>query len=102
MKRIKIAPRDNYQQIVQEQGFNFEANYWLENAYYQFTAKEIEELEKATNVCYEMFIMAVQHVIDNNLWHKLHIPAEMIPVIIDSWDNDELSLYGRFDFAMIN
>lgn len=102
MKRIKIAPRDNYKDIVQEQGFNFEANYWLENAYYQFTSKEIEELAKATKECYQMFVEAVQHVIDNNLWDKLHIPSFMIPTIIDSWDCDELSLYGRFDFAMIN
>lgn len=102
MKRIPINPRPNHEDIVNDLGFNFSSEYWLENAYYQFSMREILEIEKATKVCYEMFVQAVQHVIDNNLWHKLHIPAFMIPSIIDSWESDELSLYGRFDFAFVN
>lgn len=102
MKRIEITPRINFKEIVQEQGFNFEADYWLENAYYSFTPREIEVIESATSECYQMFIEAVQYVIDNNLWHKLHIPDFIVPSLIDSWDSNELSLYGRFDFAVSN
>ena len=102
MKRVSVNPRPNFKEIVQEQGFNFEADYWLENAYYSFNPREIAAIEKATTECYSMFVEAVQYVIDNNLWDKLHIPSFIVSTLIDSWDSDELSLYGRFDFAMSN
>lgn len=102
MIRLKINPRLDYKEKLSDLGFEFNENYWLENAAYSFSSKEIEEIEKATIECYNMYCLAVQHVIDNNLWDKLHIPAEMVPVIVDSWNSDELSLYGRFDFAFIN
>jgi glutathionylspermidine synthase len=102
MKRIAIKPRDNYQKKIENMGFNFHTDYWKENAYYSFTMKEIEEIEKATNMCYAMYVDAVQHVIDYNLFHKLCIPAGMEHAIRQSWERDDLSLYGRFDFAMID
>lgn len=102
MKRIKIQPRSNYKEIIEEDGFHFNTNYWLENAYYKFNAKQVDDIEKASNECYNMFVNAVQYVIDNNLFEKLRIPAFIVPKLIESWDNDELSLYGRFDFAFIN
>lgn len=102
MKRIAIKPRENYVQKIEEMGFNFHTDYWKENAYYSFTMKEIEEIEKATNVCYDMYVNAVQYVIDHNLFHKLCIPSGMENMIIESWERDDLSLYGRFDFAIIN
>lgn len=73
-------------------GFNFHTDYWKENAYYSFTMKEIEEIEKATNMCYAMYVDAVQHVIDYNLFHKLCIPAGMEHDIRQSWERDDLSL----------
>lgn len=102
MKRIAIKPRENYVQKIEEMGFNFHTDYWKEDAYYSFTMKEIEEIEKATNICYDMYVNAVQYVIDHNLFHKLCIPSGMENTIIESWERDDLSLYGRFDFAIIN
>ncbi len=102
MLRKTITPRGNYQEIISKLGFGFSQDYWLENAYYSFTKAEIAELEIATGECYNMYIAAVEHIINNNLWDKLHIPAHLVSTIIDSWNSDELSLYGRFDFAMIN
>lgn len=100
MKRIAIKPRENYVQKIEEMGFH--TDYWKENAYYSFTMKEIEEIEKVTNICYDMYVNAVQYVIDHNLFHKLCIPSGMENTIIESWERDDLSLYGRFDFAIIN
>jgi len=102
MRRIKITPRKDYKEVIEGDGFYFDENYWLEDAYYKFTPRQIDEIEKASNECYTMMIDAVQHVIDNNLWHKLHIPAFIVPKLIESWEEDHLSLYGRFDFALIN
>lgn len=101
MKRISINPRKDYKEKIEGLGFNFHSDYWKENAYYSFTSDEIELLEKATAECYDMYCSAVQWVIDNDLWELLHIPRNMVPAIIESWERDDLSLYGRFDFAFI-
>ena len=101
MKRISIEPRKNYKEKIEALGFNFHTDYWKENAYYKFTTEEIETLERATNECYKMYCDAVQWVIDNDMWELLHIPKDMVPAIIESWERDDLSLYGRFDFAFI-
>lgn len=101
MKRIAITPRTNFQAKIKKSGFNFADEYWLENAYYSFTQAEIDRLYDATTECYKMFIDAVQYVIDNDLWDKLHIPRYIVKTLKESWDSDELSLYGRFDFAMV-
>ena len=100
MKRIKITPRHDYQTKIKDLGFYFNEDYWIENAYYSFTEKEIEVIEDASNECYKMYVDAVQHIIDNDLFSKLHIPSYIIPALKDSWNRDDLSLYGRFDFAM--
>lgn len=101
MKRIAISPRKDYKEKIEALGFNFDDNYWLENAYYEFKEKEIDEIETATNECFNMFIEATEHVIKNDLWDKLCIPRSMVPAIVKSWEDDDLSIYGRFDFAMV-
>ena len=50
MERIKIAPRPGYMGELEKIGFVFHKEYWLENAYYRFSAKEVEELEQAMEV----------------------------------------------------
>lgn len=101
MKRVKIEPRKDYEKKIESLGFNFHTNYWKENAYYSFTLKEIEEIETASKECYWMYCKAVQYMIDNNRLDELFIPKELQQSLIDSWNNDDLSLYGRFDFALI-
>jgi len=55
---------------------------------------------EAANTAYEMMITGAQHVIDNNLFHALGIPFNLIELIRDSWDNAvHWHLYGRFDFS---
>lgn len=105
MKRISIEPRKDYVKKIEELGFNFHTDpelgkYWLENAYYEFTMDEIEEIERATNEGYRMYCEACQYVIDYDLWDLLCIPNEMINSIKESWNRDDLSLYGRFDFMI--
>lgn len=103
MKRIAITPRNFWQNKVETLGFGFHSlegiKYWDESAYYQFTYPQVEQLEKATNTLHEMCLEAVQYVMDHNLYHLFHIPASVIPLIERSWENDEPSLYGRFDLA---
>ncbi|ASM35578.1 glutathionylspermidine synthase subfamily protein [Campylobacter sputorum subsp. bubulus] len=59
------------------------------NAYYE-----------AANELYDMFVAGAEYVIENNLFHELGIPFNLIDIIKDSWSNDvHWHLYGRFDFA---
>ncbi|HEX4795061.1 MAG TPA: glutathionylspermidine synthase family protein [Humisphaera sp.] len=103
MRRIQTNPRPNWQKTVESQGFHFhtadEQPYWDESVYYQFTAQEIVGLEKATYALNEMCLAAVQHVIDNNLFEQFLIPQPFWEWVKKSWDRDEITIYGRFDFA---
>ena len=59
------------------------------NAYYE-----------ATNELYDMFAQAGQYVIDNNLFHEINIPFNLVEVIKESWSNEvHWHLYSRFDLT---
>ena len=59
------------------------------NAYYE-----------ATNELYDMVTETAQFVIDNELFHELNIPFNLVELVKESWENDvHWHLYGRFDFA---
>jgi glutathionylspermidine synthase len=102
MRRLTVAPRPNWEQRVSEAGLTWhtgESLYWNESAYYEFTAKEVDVLEAATNELEAMTLAAAQHIIDNRLYNRLAIPDSAIPLIESSWEAEPPSLYGRFDFA---
>ncbi len=62
--------------------------------------EEVEAYYEAANELYDMFAQAGQYVIDNNLFHELNIPFNLVELIKNSWENDvHWHLYGRFDFA---
>ncbi len=62
--------------------------------------KEAEAFYEATNTLYDMYVEAAQHVIENNLFHEIGIPFNLVEVIKESWENDvHWHLYGRFDLA---
>lgn len=103
MERFITPPRFDWQAKVEAHGLNYHTidghPYWDETAYYSFTSSEIDELESATAELHELCIKAAEHVISNKLYSKLMIPPQAIPLIERSWDNDEPSILGRFDFA---
>lgn len=103
MRRIRINPRFNWQAKVESQGFYFHSPgdrpYWDESAYYQFSAAEIDGIEKATYALDKMCLAAVQHVIDNNLFDRFLIPPRCVPWVLRSWERDEQTVYGRFDLS---
>jgi len=61
---------------------------------------EAEAYYKAANELYDMFIKAGEYVIENNLFHEIGIPFNLVEIIKESWENDvHWHLYGRFDLA---
>jgi glutathionylspermidine synthase len=102
MRRVASTPRPNWEQKVQESGLTWHGGqqpYWNESAFYEFTAKEVDALEAATNELESMTLAAAQHVIDRKLYAKMGIPENAVPLIESSWEAEPPSLYGRFDLA---
>ena len=61
---------------------------------------EAESYAEAANELYDMFVEAGEYVIENNLFHEIGIPFNLVELIKQSWESDvHWHLYGRFDFA---
>jgi len=102
MERIVINPRNNWQSAVEKLGFGFHSTnvpYWDESACYQFKMDEVLFIERASAELWDLCLGAVQHVMDNNLYHHFAIPPDFIPFIERTWTEDHPAIYGRFDFA---
>lgn len=103
MERIDCGVRDNWQETVESQGLSFhtidDATYWDESCCYKFSSREIDEIEEATEELHDMCMKAVDYVIRTDLFKKLCIPEQFIPLIKKSWETKEPSMYGRFDFC---
>ncbi|MGB5917699.1 glutathionylspermidine synthase family protein [Arcobacter sp.] len=66
----------------------------------QVSEKEANAYYEATNELYDMFCEAGDYVIENNLFHEINIPFNLVNIIKESWENDvHWHLYSRFDLA---
>jgi glutathionylspermidine synthase len=104
MKRVQSKVREDYTQKLESVGINFHTHddgtpYWFEGVHYSFTESEVTKLEEATNELQRICIAAVDAVITSKDLSGFQIPEEFWPLIFDSWERDEVSIYGRFDFA---
>src|SRR5215831_7280655 len=102
MRRVAIAPRADWQKKVESVGLTWHSGdqpYWNESAFYEFTAKQVDALEAATNELEAMTLRAAQHIMDNRLYGRMGIPELAVPLIEASWEAEPPSLYGRFDLA---
>jgi len=105
MQRIACTERDDWRQTAEVCGFDFHTSdgerYWDERAYYAFTLEEIEqEIEAPTAEIDAMCLQLVGRAIrDERHLRRLQIPEVHWPLIADSWERDDKSLYGRLDLA---
>lgn len=120
MDRIKTTPRKDWQKIVESQGLYYHtipnhqpafdpANpqntnvqekdrvYWDESAYYQFSSREVDEIEECTYWLNKICLEAVDYIIEKNLFDKVGVPPAFVEWVKQSWENDEHTIYGRFD-----
>lgn len=102
MKLQKIAPLDTA--YLESLGFvwhtDSDESSYIADELVVIDPMEAEAYYEAGNTLYEMFIEAAQHVIDNNLFHEIGIPFNLVEIIKESWENDvHWHLYGRFDLA---
>jgi glutathionylspermidine synthase len=105
MERHNVAPRDNWQAIVEEQGLIWHGEpgepYWDERAYYSFTMEEVERIEAATEAVYKLFLEAGDRIVhDDAAFARFGIPDYCATPLRESWRDEPPALdYGRFDFG---
>ena len=104
MRRRRIDPRPDWAERLEALGLTYHthddgAPYWREDACYVFPMAEIERLEAAVAELQAMCLEAAGHVLERGRFAEYGIPAAMAPVIRESWERDEVGVYGRFDLA---
>jgi glutathionylspermidine synthase len=104
MRRELITPRPDWKAKLEALGVPYHSHddgqpYWREDAYYSFTPAEITALERAVQDLQAMCLQAVEAVLAADRFQPYGIPPDFIPLIRESWERDEVSIYGRFDFA---
>ena len=103
MKRVTSPTWDNWQKELESIGFVFhslDTDYWTSSHHYVFSSNEIDRIDIATNNLYELCISLVEEVITSNNFEPFDLSMESVSLIKESWNNDHLSLMGRFDLAM--
>ncbi len=106
MRRIEVTPRPDWRERCDAVGFSFydlESEggrpYWSESAAYVFTSGEIELIEAATKELFDRCMDAVEHVVRHRRFDEFGIPARFHELVRASWDDDDPTVYGRFDLA---
>jgi len=104
VRRETLTPRPDWASRLEALGLSYHTHddgspYWREDACYVFTAAEIDALERAANDLQALCLQAVEHVLAEDRFGEYGIPEPMVPVIRESWERDEVGLYGRFDLA---
>lgn len=103
MKRVAITERPDWREKATEFGFKFHTMYgepyWCEDAYYQFTLAQIEEIESATAELHQMCLQVVEKVVSSDaLMAKFQIPKHTWDFVRSSWRTSQPSLYSRLDW----
>lgn len=114
MERKFIAPRKNWQQIVENQGLPYHSAggiYWQDDVHYQLSAQEADYINYTTNVTYEKIHGLVKEMMANSLQRariKVHMVnsgmcPDTVDAIFENWDAigqyKTRTSYGRFDLA---
>ena len=103
MWRENCDPRPDWRQRVESQGFVFHSPdgepYWDEGACYRFSVGEVDELEAATLELDRMCLEAVESVLAEGRLGMFGIPEAFHSWIRESWETQELTLYGRLDLC---
>ncbi|MEA1983469.1 MAG: glutathionylspermidine synthase family protein [Campylobacterota bacterium] len=72
----------------------------IKNGLYELEEAKAEAYYEAANELYDMYVEAVDHIIENDLFFDVGIPFNLVDVIKKSWDNDvHWHIYGSFSFS---
>jgi glutathionylspermidine synthase len=100
IKHENLKPRKDFKEKLADRGFILNENdhYWQETLAYEFKEEQINELDRVASEMQDICVEAAQYIIDRNLFFRFGIKNEWIDYIVKTWDRDDPTLYGRFDF----
>lgn len=107
MKRHYFAQRADFIEQHEKIGFNYwnlpSSNgepYWQEGVVYEFSEQQIDFINDATQVLYEMCEQMVEHIVKSGDYPAEFALTDTAKMLIEqSWTEKEPSIYGRFDLA---
>lgn len=102
MKLKQLEPLSN--EYLESIGFSWHTDLdkssYISNDVVVLSEDEANAYYEATNELYDMFCEAGQYVIDNDLFHEINIPFNLVEIIKESWEEEvHWHLYSRFDLA---
>ena len=102
VKLLDTKPLDTV--YLEELGFvwhtDSDETSYLSSQLVEITETEAAAYYKAGNTLYDMFVEAGEYVVENDLFHEIGIPFNLVEQIKESWENEvHWHLYGRFDLA---
>src|SRR4051794_6980490 len=102
MRRVACEPRPDWPRRVEVKGLVFHTTeqgtpYWDESACYEFERREVDVIEEATQALDRLCLHAIEHVMTSPRWEEFGVPPGFIPWVRKSWEEDEHTVYGRFD-----
>lgn len=101
MHRRARQPRTDWPAQLNRVGVTYhslDGGYWREDVAYELSETQVDCLASATASLHRLCLEAVERIIRENRFADLRIPEQWRPRIIDSYERQEPSLYGRFDF----
>ncbi|GGE23988.1 Glutathionylspermidine synthase [Gemmobacter megaterium] len=105
MHKIALPERRQWRDKAQEVGFTFAdmhgEPYWDESSAYRFSLRQIEDdIEDPATELHAMCREAVDLIVTSDaLMTQLCIPEAHRGLIVDSWQQGQPELYGRFDLV---
>lgn len=108
MKRFTFAQRPDYQQKLEEIGYNYWNlpsgpnldPYWQEGVTYVFSETQVDKIQSATQELHDMSIDMVSRMVKSGDYPKYFgLDNLSIELIEQSWKRADPSLYGRFDLV---
>ncbi|KAB7731248.1 glutathionylspermidine synthase family protein [Rudanella paleaurantiibacter] len=101
LKTLPVSPDKQLRNIGWDWMLGTDTVPYLTNEVVTVSEADVEAYHEAAAELFEMYVAAAQHVIDRDRFSELGIPANLVELIRQSWDDDrQIHLYGRFDLAM--
>jgi glutathionylspermidine synthase len=102
VRRELREPRINWREDCDSVGFGYHSlggTYWDESRCYRFEASEIDTLEAASAELHARCMDAARHIVQQRRFDELAIPEAWRARVAHSFEEQDFTLYGRFDLA---
>ena len=95
MKRLRVKPRENYEERLTEVGFNYynlksddDTDYWQESVMYGFSEREIDFIQESTQELHNMAIDMVSRIVKSGDYPEYF---ELNDIAYRDWETDQKS-----------